>query len=259
MTLTLLQKNWEALAATDPLWAILTLKKGDTWNVDDFFATGEMEILKVMRFIARHSFLKKKKRALDFGCGVGRLTQNIAKYFQDTHGVDISSPMITLANEYNETFKKKRNRKRTCTFHVNTSLDLKMFPNNYFDFIYSSRTLQHMKPMYMKMYIKEFVRILSPRGLLLFQLPSEPARNIKGNIIRLVPSKILDTVRGSRLKGLLFSLFGCTVVRMEMHGIKRESLEHFLMAQKLNILDVQPDGTAGDGWVSFSYYLSKAK
>lgn len=38
---------------------------------------------------------------LDFGCGVGRLTQPLADHFNWFYGVDIVPSMIELANKYN--------------------------------------------------------------------------------------------------------------------------------------------------------------
>ncbi len=38
--------------------------------------------------------------ALDFGCGIGRLTQLLCKFFKKCIGVDISKEMIKLANKY---------------------------------------------------------------------------------------------------------------------------------------------------------------
>ncbi len=42
-----------------------------------------------------------KRRALDFGCGVGRLTQALARHFNIVDGVDIAPSMIELANQFN--------------------------------------------------------------------------------------------------------------------------------------------------------------
>lgn len=41
-----------------------------------------------------------RKHALDFGCGVGRLTQALAAHFDEVTGVDISPSMIKLAKKY---------------------------------------------------------------------------------------------------------------------------------------------------------------
>src|ERR1700682_912533 len=40
-------------------------------------------------------------RHLDFGCGVGRLTQGPASYFASVRGVDIAPSMIELAKRHN--------------------------------------------------------------------------------------------------------------------------------------------------------------
>ena len=43
MSLERHRQDWEHLAETDPLWAVLTHpgRKGGRWDVDEFFATGE--------------------------------------------------------------------------------------------------------------------------------------------------------------------------------------------------------------------------
>ena len=62
------------------------------------------------------------------------------------------------------------------------------FPNDSFDFIYSNITLQHINPLYSKRYISEFIRILRPRGILIFQLPCRKNyRNIKQLVKAVVP------------------------------------------------------------------------
>ena len=38
-----------------------------------------------------------RRSALDFGCGIGRLSQALAEHFDQVYGVDISPKMIELA------------------------------------------------------------------------------------------------------------------------------------------------------------------
>mgnify|MGYP001597146266 CR=1 FL=1 len=168
MELKELKKNWEAFGETDPLYAILSWpdKEGGKWQIDDFFADGRYEIQKVMKHIEQLRVNIVHEKALDFGCGVGRLTQALAEYFVEVVGVDIASSMIELANKYNKFGER-------CKYYHNDSDNLNLFPDNSFDFIYSNITLQHMEPRYSQKYIKEFLRILNPKGLLVFQLPSE--------------------------------------------------------------------------------------
>jgi len=75
MNLRRVRRHWDAFAKTDPFWSNLTFadKRGNRWQVEDFFATGEQEIQEVMGFVASLGVDIERRMALDFGCGVGRL------------------------------------------------------------------------------------------------------------------------------------------------------------------------------------------
>ncbi|MBI1852515.1 MAG: class I SAM-dependent methyltransferase [Planctomycetes bacterium] len=111
-----LQQHWNAFGAKDPMWAILTdpAKKGRKWDVDEFFWSGDFDIQCVVEY-ARHLGVDVARRtALDFGCGLGRLTQALCRHFQSVHGVDIAPTMIEQAR------RLSRNGSR-CTYR-NASL-----------------------------------------------------------------------------------------------------------------------------------------
>lgn len=165
MTLKNLQRDWDSIAKIDTLWGILSAedKKNGKWDIDEFFQTGEMDIRMLVNKIKGMGITLNWATALDFGCGVGRLTQAMAIYFEHCYGVDISTRMIELANQYNKYGEK-------CTYLVNFPDDLAVFPNDFFDFIYSTITLQHMTTTYIKRYVAEFIRTLKPSGILVFQL-----------------------------------------------------------------------------------------
>ena len=166
-----LQKNWDELGKRDALWAILSHpEKGNgKWNVSEFFESGEREIADVLEYISSLDVPLSRGRALDFGCGVGRLTQALCQHFDECHGVDIAPSMIQIAEEYNSFGNR-------CLYHVNASGDLRLFRDKTFDFIYSNIVLQHMKPKYSKRYMREFLRVLAPDGVLVFHIPSELER-----------------------------------------------------------------------------------
>jgi len=242
MNIKELQKNWNEIGKVDPLWSILAWpeKKGHKWNIDEFFATGKREIDLVMEYIKSLGVHIPRRKALDFGCGVGRLTQPLADYFDEVNGVDIAPYFIELANEYNRHGDK-------CKYYLNETNDLKSFFDNSFDFIYTTLTLQHLDHQYSKDYIKEFLRILSPDGLLIFQLPSGPANTIKGLAIRVIPPilvKVYYTLR-----------YGNQA--MEMHGMKREAVINFVEQNGGRIVDVRRDQSSGKAWVSFRYCVIK--
>jgi len=158
---------WESLAQRDPLWAILSSpdKKGNEWDRAEFFQTGVAQIHHLMQTLRHHEIAVDTDTALDFGCGVGRLSQGLLPYFDSVCGVDVAPTMISLAQELNKDPAR-------CHYFVNQQEDLKLFRDKQFCFIYSIIVLQHLPPRLANKYLAEFVRILRPNGLLVFQLPS---------------------------------------------------------------------------------------
>lgn len=161
-----LQRNWEGLAQSDPLWAICTDpdRRNGRWNRDEFFATGKDEMTTVMTCLAALQLKADGNApALDFGCGVGRLTRAMAGYFTDCWGIDISPTMVRLAAEFNHDLPQ-------CRFALNESGDLQKFPDGQFGFVYSSIVLQHIQARHSKRYLRELVRVLKPGGILIVQV-----------------------------------------------------------------------------------------
>ena len=171
MKLEELKKDWDALGRIDPMWAVLTHedRRDRGWDEEAFFATGRTEIAGVLDDLERLGMPVRRERCLDFGCGVGRLTQALAEHFARCDGVDIAPSMLEAARRLN------RHGDRIA-FHQNDTDDLSLFPSGSFDFVYSNIVLQHVGPEAAKAYIREFVRALAPGGLALFQLPSENIR-----------------------------------------------------------------------------------
>lgn len=156
------QGEWEDLAHLDPLWAVLSdnAMQFGRWDHAEFFASGQREIDALMSSCG----LKQGNngRVLDFGCGVGRLSRALLPYFGEVYGVDISEEMIRLAQEATPTAK----------FVLNTVENLRIFEDNYFDFVYSNIVLQHQRTKGIaRSYIREFVRVVRPGATIVFQIP----------------------------------------------------------------------------------------
>jgi len=127
------RKFWDGHAGRNPLWAILSdpSKKDRKWDVSRFFQTGMAEISSVFYQLDSRRIMMGRASALDFGCGVGRLTQALARYFDRVVGVDISPRMLELAAGLNR-FPLK------VSYVCNQAADLKVFGAGKFDFIVSS-------------------------------------------------------------------------------------------------------------------------
>jgi SAM-dependent methyltransferase len=239
------RRHWEKFARTDPLWAVLTApdKTNRRWDHAEFFATGratiEGELARVRAIAPRLRF----GHALDFGCGVGRLTQALAQDFARVTGVDISTQMVALARAYNP----PRDR---VTFVHNPRPDLTCFASGTFDFVYSLFTLQHIAPAYAHGYIREFIRVLAPDGVALFQIP---ARSI-----------IPPPRRFSWWPGTLATRFWRLANRslaaqpiMEMHAIPRDAVLATLAAAGAEVLDVSRYDPEGQMLESYGYIARK--
>ena len=161
------QALWDHHAATDPLWAVLAFpdKSANRWTIRDFMQTGEREIALLYHRFAELGLPEPKGQALDFGCGVGRLTQALARRQDRVVGADISPVMIDLAQRLNRYPDRAR---YICT--AGTGLD--SLPSGSFNLIYTNIVLQHVPNRVAVEYLHDFFRLLDRNGVLVFQLPS---------------------------------------------------------------------------------------
>lgn len=171
MKLEDLQKEWDLLGQKDPLWAVLSHadKAGNRWDLNEFLATGREEIRVILSRMRNLGLETGRYRALDFGCGVGRLSQALCEPFREVTGIDIAASMIAEAGRINRFGAR-------CRYLVNTAGDLGLLQDGQFDFVLSRIVLQHMNPGLSRRYIQEFFRVLAAGGVAVFQLPSHRAQ-----------------------------------------------------------------------------------
>jgi SAM-dependent methyltransferase len=171
MSLERHREDWERLAADDPLWAVLTqpgLRRGG-WEPEEFLATGETEVAAMLEVAARLGLPARRERALDFGCGPGRLTRALAARFRKAVGVDIAQGMVETARRLNDDVPN-------ATFVRNGRPDLRLFEAGSFDLVYSNIVLQHLpRRALVEAYVREFLRVARPDGVVVFSVPDSIA------------------------------------------------------------------------------------
>lgn len=243
-----LQENWNEFGKSDPLWAILTLpgKRGNKWDPAEFFATGVQEVDDLLVHLKTLGITAPTEKALDFGCGVGRLTQALAHHFDSAVGVDIAPSMLALAKQYN------RHGDR-CTFVLNESDDLRLFGDDVFSFIYSNYTLQHMQPEYAKRYIEEFVRVLQPGGVMVFQLPAAAIIGRKERLMNALPRPLL------RLYARLRHGKAAAGPVMETHVVPQTEVVRTISRSGAEVVKVEPNPKHDIRWTSLLYYAVKPR
>ena len=200
MSLVRHRRDWEDMARVDPYWAVVSTpdKRFGGWEPDELLRTGESRIASLLRRGRRLGHPVEHRSALDFGCGVGRLTQALAPHFEECVGVDISEEMLSQARALAGGVPGVR-------FVQNDTDDLRQFADGSFDLVYSHIVLQHVPDRAAVLsYVGEFVRVLRPGGLVAFQLPSriavrhrlQPHRRAWGALRRLgVPAARLYRMR----------------------------------------------------------------
>lgn len=159
-----LKDSWEANSQKNAKWAVLSGKTD--WEESEFYERGEEDIQRHFKTIRDADPDVSFEKCLDFGCGVGRLTQALCPHAGEVHGVDIAANMIAEAKSYNK-FKDK------CHFHLNEKEDLSLFEDNYFNFVVSLIVLQHIPNEFKPRYFSEFSRIIKQHGLIFFNQPIE--------------------------------------------------------------------------------------
>lgn len=130
-----------------------------TGEKSDFFSL--LKVQKVKEWLP-HFLKKEPEHILDFGCGDGFITQQLAKAYKKSTviGVDPSPDIIKEAQKnYPET-----------TFYV-SSKELDAIKNQKFDFIVASGVFHHIPFNEHAYYIKQIVSLLKPGGvIILFEL-----------------------------------------------------------------------------------------
>jgi ubiquinone/menaquinone biosynthesis C-methylase UbiE len=230
-----LQRHWNKLGEQDPLWAILTRpdKKGGRWTIEEFFQQGVAEIDSVMEYLRNLGIKARPAKALDFGCGVGRLTQALAGYCDQVVGVDIAPSMIEQAIRFNSQGDR-------CRYLVNAGADLTLVGGERFDLIYTNMVLQHMPPAYSSRYIGEFVRILGPGGVAVFQIPAKPSGTLIAVLLRILPTSVVRVIR-----------------KMDMYGTPRDRVIRIVQEAGGEVLDIRDDTHAGPHWIGYRYCVRK--
>jgi len=138
MERTKTDRQWEKWGKQNPYFGVLGWESRDC--VDDevrrqFFETGRVHIEESLA-TAETIFgkLEKKNRAVDFGCGVGRLLPLLAERFTSVVGVDISAQMRVQCQKNTTSYSNIQ----LCEFAEDVPDQI--------DFLHSYIVLQHIRP-----------------------------------------------------------------------------------------------------------------
>src|SRR5207245_5028385 len=92
--------EWQSWGKSDPLYGVASLegrnKRGNNpWTEDEFYAYGARNWAEYRS--QWESYGVDRRSCEEIGCGAGRMTKQLAGYFQTVHAVDVSPAMIEHA------------------------------------------------------------------------------------------------------------------------------------------------------------------
>ena len=128
---------WRAFGRDDPYFGVLSHDEYSRENLSTtaltkFFSSGETHIAGLMSSIGRTGITLRTGRALDFGCGVGRLLIPLATRFRHAVGVDVSDGMLAECTN-------NVNRRKLSNVMLSEQI-----PDMEFDLVHSALVFQHI-------------------------------------------------------------------------------------------------------------------
>src|SRR6185503_17985283 len=144
--------DWRRLGETDPYWGVISHPNYRQENLSaqhlaDFYSTGAPFMAQLVRDLERVTGAAPGGRALDFGCGVGRLTETMADHAREVVGYDIAPGMLALA--------RARGGRATYVAEL---------PDGPFDWINSFIVFQHIPPHRGLEFLETLLARLAPGG-----------------------------------------------------------------------------------------------
>ena len=127
------------------------------WAVEEVVA----ENVAALEEVLEHEYIPKSGRLLELGCGAGDLTLWLAGRGYDAYGLDIAPFAIEWAKE------KARERDIAADFRVGDVLDLRDYPDDFFDLVLDGHCFHCIIGEDRKLFLASARRVLKPGAPLL--------------------------------------------------------------------------------------------
>jgi 2-polyprenyl-3-methyl-5-hydroxy-6-metoxy-1,4-benzoquinol methylase len=166
-----IESVWTVYGATEPHWSVVSTSafRADVidQNIQAFHDSGRNEVENLKRLLNRTSIDPSTFQvALEYGCGVGRVTRWLANVFPVVYGVDISTNHLSLAKSYFQ--QEGVNNIKTILIQSLQNIDA--LPR--YDFLYSKIVLQHNPPPVIYLILNKLCEKLNPGGSGVLQIPT---------------------------------------------------------------------------------------
>lgn len=209
--------RWESYAKKNAEYYILTNDKVDYSTPEGqayFFKTGEEFTRYSLDKVEK--YLQARGRALEIGCGIGRLTFPHSYLFEEIHAVDISMTMLTKLNK----LATERSVYNIKTFLSDDAWD----QPEIFNYAYSFIVFQHIESFrIIEDYIQKIARSLKLSGIAQLQFDTRH-QSLPYKIRNIIPEFLLPRTyrkgvrrirRNPEVLRNLFMKFGLHIIKEE--------------------------------------------
>lgn len=156
-------RSWESHGRHQAYYGVLSIDKFRTENlsesvISEFMASGVDHVARILSAAEQSFGPVARGRALDFGCGVGRLLLPLARQFDHATGIDISDSMLAETQRNAE----RAGQRNIALLHAPGEID-PAGPG--FDFIHSVIVFQHIPVARGEEIIAALLQRLAPGGV----------------------------------------------------------------------------------------------
>jgi len=152
-----MREDWDRRAHVDPKYWVAATAEADDVSYQESAVKDTAALLEGLL-----GQVGSSARVLDLGCGIGRMSAELAGRFAEVVGVDVSPEMIAIA-------QRMHAGKPGLRFEANSGVDLAAFGDGEFALVFSYSVLPHIPPDVLEGYFLEVGRVLRPDGLFRFQ------------------------------------------------------------------------------------------
>jgi SAM-dependent methyltransferase len=167
------QRDWVELGETDPFWSVLPAeafraKSIDQEAKDRFYASGRRSA-EAIDVIARRCEVDVARGGLcvEFGCGVGRVTEHLARRFEEVLALDISPGTLAICRHRLE----QEGVRNVRTELISSLSDVLALPHH--DMLFSIIVFQHNPPPVQKHMLEAILPKIRPGGAFLLQMATD--------------------------------------------------------------------------------------
>lgn len=225
---------WTALGLTSAHHSVLTadqfLPENLPGTIADFWQSGAGEAADAVEIFRHHGVDVERATCVEYGCGVGRVTTQLAQHFGQVVGYDISAHHLGYATA-------RATELGLTNLRVHEVAETFLEALEPCDAFYSRIVFQHNPPPIIRELIRLALAALRPGGVAIFQVPTYQI------------GYSFDAARW------LASYHGDG---MEMHCVPQPLVFELIAAAGCVPLEVREDGSTGDSrFVSHTFVVRK--